>query len=450
MSYMKIEIWGTYPPPIGGVSIHIYRLIHSLHTIDSSVVLRNFGKQVSNISYVKHVSYPWMEFLLLPFRKKRIIHLHSNNIFAFALFLLFGGRHKVGVTLHNQNLIKKTSFIKKKIIQVFLRHAAFVVLNDDNYLLKLCSHFHCSRNNFHILPAFLPPTQAEYIGLSEDILFFRKQHSIKNRCLRIFPALWFAFILAMALLLLFKVISFTSFLNLDLWAWFFGQITIFQYYTPNLLRNFGVGTPNGSLWTIPVELEFYILLPVFFLFLKHISIKVKFIALFLFSAMFNFLWTSACESGESILDKLIEVSIFPYLYAFLFGGLMFLNWSKIKWFIEGKICYWFLIYGLYCYFADALPGYHLDDWTTLLANLLLGILTISAAFSKISLGKVLHGNDISYGIYIYHMLVINVFVQMKFVGNISYLLMALIITVCIAIISWVFIEKKALSLKYKL
>lgn len=26
MSYMKIEIWGTYPPPIGGVSIHIYRL----------------------------------------------------------------------------------------------------------------------------------------------------------------------------------------------------------------------------------------------------------------------------------------------------------------------------------------------------------------------------------------------------------------------------------------
>ena len=113
MSYMKIEIWGTYPPPIGGVSIHIYRLIHSLHTIDSSVVLRNFGKQVSNISYVKHVSYPWMEFLLLPFRKKRIIHLHSNNIFAFALFLLFGGRHKVGVTLHNQNLIKKTSFIKK-------------------------------------------------------------------------------------------------------------------------------------------------------------------------------------------------------------------------------------------------------------------------------------------------------------------------------------------------
>ena len=174
---MKIEIWGTYPPPIGGVSIHIYRLIHSLHTIDSSIVLRNLGKHVPDIPYVKHVSYPWVEFLLLPFRKKRIIHLHSNNIFAFVLFILLGGRHKVGVTLHNQNLIRETSFIRKKIIQVFLRNAAFVVLNDDNYLLKLCSHFHCSRSNFHVLPAFLPPNKSEYLGLSEDILLFRKQHS---------------------------------------------------------------------------------------------------------------------------------------------------------------------------------------------------------------------------------------------------------------------------------
>ena len=31
MSYMKIEIWGTYPPPIGGVSIHIYRLTKVSH-----------------------------------------------------------------------------------------------------------------------------------------------------------------------------------------------------------------------------------------------------------------------------------------------------------------------------------------------------------------------------------------------------------------------------------
>ena len=32
-------------------------------------------------------------------------------------------------------------------------------------------------SNFHVLPAFLPPNKSEYLGLSEDILLFRKQHS---------------------------------------------------------------------------------------------------------------------------------------------------------------------------------------------------------------------------------------------------------------------------------
>lgn len=175
----KIELWGTYPPPIGGVSIHVYRLIHNLHKLDSSIILRNFGNSLpaSNVPYVKQVSYRWLEFFLLLFRKKRVIHLHSNNLLAFVLFILLGRRHKVGVTLHNQNLIKETSFIRKKIIQNFLRKADFVVLNDDNYMLRLCSHFHCLKNNFYVLPAFLPPDKSEYLGLSEDILSFRKQHA---------------------------------------------------------------------------------------------------------------------------------------------------------------------------------------------------------------------------------------------------------------------------------
>lgn len=174
---MKIELWGTYPPPIGGVSIHVYRLIHRLHKLDASVILRNFGKSESADSYVKPVAYPWLEFFFLLFKKKRVIHLHSNNVWVFALFILFGRRHKVGVTLHNQNLIKETSRIKKVIIRFFLRQVAFVVLNDGNYRLKLCSYFHCQENKFHVLPAFLPPDKSEYLGVGEEILRFRQQHS---------------------------------------------------------------------------------------------------------------------------------------------------------------------------------------------------------------------------------------------------------------------------------
>ena len=64
---MKIELWGTYPPPIGGVSIHVYRLIHNLHKLDSEIVLKDFGSGNSGFSYVKSVKSKWWEFLRLFF-----------------------------------------------------------------------------------------------------------------------------------------------------------------------------------------------------------------------------------------------------------------------------------------------------------------------------------------------------------------------------------------------
>ena len=60
----------------------------------------------------------------------------------------------------------------------------------------------------------------------------------------------------------------------QLWGWFVGQLTLFQYYTPDSLRAFGVGCPNGSLWTIPVEFVFYLLLLDLFYYLVKKSIVV--------------------------------------------------------------------------------------------------------------------------------------------------------------------------------
>jgi hypothetical protein len=56
--YYPIEIWGTYPPPIGWVSIHIYRLIHSLQELDNSIILKNFGKnRVKKYNYIINVQF---------------------------------------------------------------------------------------------------------------------------------------------------------------------------------------------------------------------------------------------------------------------------------------------------------------------------------------------------------------------------------------------------------
>lgn len=270
---------------------------------------------------------------------------------------------------------------------------------------------------------------------------------IRNRCLRIFPALWVSFILLLLLMAILGAIGVDHLFDVQFWMWIIGQITLFQYYTPDCLRDFGVGTPNGSLWTIPVEFEFYILLPFVFLCFKRISIQMKFMLLFVVSVLCNLTW--ALNNEDTMIDKLIGVSVVPYLYAFLLGGLLYLNWDRLRTFIAEKFVFWLAIYMAFCLLLDAYPGYSIGSLSTLVANLLLGLVTISAALSPVNVGKYLRGNDISYGMYIYHMLVINTFVELSLVGTIMDLLCVLIVTIIISVFSWRFIEKKALSMKYK-
>lgn len=173
----KIEIWGSYPPPIGGVTIHIYRLIHRLHEYDQSIILKNFGYNTSNIPYIRHARFSGFEFIKLLFIKKRLIHLQSNNFLAFLLLLLFGKKHRLGITLHNKNLIKVQSRFKYEIIQSFLQEAKFIILNDPNYKQQLINTFHLKENRIHVLPAFIPPLPCEYKGIDQSILDFKQKFS---------------------------------------------------------------------------------------------------------------------------------------------------------------------------------------------------------------------------------------------------------------------------------
>jgi len=77
-----------------------------------------------------------------------------------------------------------------------------------------------------------------------------------NRVLRVYPGLWLCFIVTVILLLAFKTINVSDLFTGTMLKWSLGQLTFFQFWTPDLLRTWGVGTPNGSLWTIPVELQF--------------------------------------------------------------------------------------------------------------------------------------------------------------------------------------------------
>lgn len=274
-----------------------------------------------------------------------------------------------------------------------------------------------------------------------------KQYSI-NRFLRIYPALIVCFIVTLFLLLLFNVIQFSDLFSLTLIKWIFTQLTFFQFWTPEMLRSWGVGTPNGSLWTIPVEIQFYILLPILVFTFSKIKLIYKFSLCIILSICANFLLRYLEHANsDSLLIKLFGVSIFPYLCFFLTGSVLSLYWKNVKRFIEGKALYWLIIFFAFIFIFRVWPRYQPVNIFGHMVNILLSILTISLAYTKPKFSKLLLGLDISYGIYIYHRLIINSFVELGYIKNNKYLGYALILTLVFAILSWFLIEKRALNYK---
>ena len=293
-----------------------------------------------------------------------------------------------------------------------------------------------------------------FFTISGFLIFssFDRNKNIKkyffNRFVRLFPALWLCFLCTVALLFSFNIISIFDFFGWTMLKWSLTQITFFQFWTPDILRTWGVGIPNGSLWTIPVELQFYVILPLIVLMLKNINLIYKFIFFIVCSILFNLYLSSQQGLNETTMFKLAGVSVFPYLYCFLGGAIIYLYWNRIKTLIEGKAFYWLVAYIVFCLLFNSMPSYYPHN-LQIVSNILLSILTISVAYTLPTYGKILKGNDISYGMYIYHMLVINSFVALGYVGNIKYLFFAIVIITIFSWFSWTFIERKALLLKNK-
>jgi peptidoglycan/LPS O-acetylase OafA/YrhL len=159
-------------------------------------------------------------------------------------------------------------------------------------------------------------------------------------------------------------------------------------------------------------------------------------------------------NADRMLSKLMGVFVLPYLYNFIFGIVLYKNWDQLKRFLQGKGFYWLFFYVCYSlFFSLYLNEYKPAYWPNLLgfvANLILALTVVSVAFTFPDFSnRLLKGNDFSYGIYIYHMLCVNVFVQIGCVGNAVFLMEVLLLTICCASVSWFFIEKKIMKYKMK-
>jgi peptidoglycan/LPS O-acetylase OafA/YrhL len=269
---------------------------------------------------------------------------------------------------------------------------------------------------------------------------------LKNRFLRIYPGLLFCFIFSLIVLFTFYNPSFEL---KDIVPWLFAQVTIAQFYNPEFIRGFGTGVLNGSLWTIPVEIQFYLILPVFYFFAFKFNWNKWFLSVLITTlVIFNQLYIATLSEESSLVLKLFGVTVFPYLYMFLIGVLLQRNINFVDRYLKGNavkvlVSYIVVDFLLYSMGAD-ITGNDLNP----ASSAILCLLTISFGYTATkSFGNILKGNDISFGIYIYHMVLINILLHLKLLPPEINMLVMLVLTLIIALFSWHYIEKPALSLK---
>lgn len=265
----------------------------------------------------------------------------------------------------------------------------------------------------------------------------------RNRILRIYPGLWCCLLVTMLVASLFGF----GFLHRQGLEWLLCQL-IGVIYTPHFLKGFGFGSYNGSLWTIPIELQFYAVLPILYWMTRKAPNRTALYgvawAIFLGIALgASIMFAPLSEPGdEPLVQKLLRYSFLPHFYLFLTGVLFQrLQVYRYNW-IAGKGLYWvagyLLLVRIVPYSAPAYVAF----------MLVLAVAAVSVAYSAPNLAhNILRGNDISYGVYIYHGLLINVFIELGLVGRGVYVALIACCACAAAYVSWIGVERPCLRRK---
>jgi peptidoglycan/LPS O-acetylase OafA/YrhL len=268
----------------------------------------------------------------------------------------------------------------------------------------------------------------------------------RNRMLRIFPGLWCC-ILATVLV---AAACGYGFMNKSAATWVALQLGGL-IYTPSFLAGFGTGSYNGSLWTIPVELQFYVALPMLYWLLAvrrrpasastHLTLVwLAFIAIG-FAANLLVPPQGTGETGPA-LAKLLRYSFLPHFFLFMTGVVMQRYRLQESGWIAGKGFWWLAAYLLFHYTVPESAATYVPS------TLLLGVVTVSMAYTAPQTARQwLRGNDISYGVYIYHGLLINIFLELGLTGRTGLLFLLVLCTYLVGYLSWVMVERPFLRRK---
>lgn len=306
-------------------------------------------------------------------------------------------------------------------------------LSENNSLLFLSSITNSSIaiKGFFVISGFL-------VAKSYTNTPSLKDYFIK-RAKRILPAYIFVILFATIFFSLISKYNFYEYFTAISTYQYIGWNLIFLNFVhpclPGVFDNNLLCAVNGALWTLKVEEGFYIVLPIIFYFISKFK-KPLLVLLLLYILSVIYYYGMQFYFNKPLLAKQLP----GYLSYFVVGIFLFLNFSSL---LKHKLIiviisillvsnYIFLNYNIFYPAA-------------------LGSVVIIAAYSLPFLNNFGKYGDFTYGLYIFHFPIIQLFKQYDLFEKYNPFLMGFLIiciTFAFALFSWFFIEKRFLD-RYK-
>lgn len=289
---------------------------------------------------------------------------------------------------------------------------------------------------FFIISGFL--VMFSYLRTPDTKIFFRK------RIQRIMPAYCLTILLCVLLGAFVTTLPYKQFFSSpDLYSYFISNLFTLNFISPSLpgvFENNPIHVMNGSLWTIKVEIMLYMTVPILYLLLKKynklICLVLIYLLFFTFTTTLNYLDDTSSSEMYSLLKKL-----FPRQMIYFYSGIIILLYFDLF----RKYMKYIFVVSIILFTFREITIFQIFE------PIALASMIISVAYGFKWLHFINKAGNFSYGIFLIHFPIIQLLIYLG-LDKYSFLLTLAITTVlstCIGILSWKYIEKPCLYKKNK-